>query len=139
GRVGPRLDAAFRYLVPAVDAAPVAAVLDAGQRGEHRVELAAGRVEHRLGAVVLGQHGPRVRGILRIARAGQRPGRLALQDGDRPVELVAHLFQALAGDGSLHRGPHLPPSGLISSGLLFRTKLTSVDTAYDVSVSPPVI
>ena len=44
----------------------------------------------------------------RIPRARHGPGALALQDGDRPVQVVAHLLQALAGDSSLHWCPRLP-------------------------------
>ena len=102
GRLGPGFQPALRDLVPAVDALTVAVVVDTGERGEYLVALAAGGVENRLGAVGLGEHGPRVGRVLRIARARHRPGALALQDGYRPVQVVAHLLQALAGDGSLH-------------------------------------
>ncbi len=92
GRVGAGVEPALGYLVAAVHALPVALPVDAGQRGEHPVTLGAGGVEDRLGAVGLGQHGPRVGRILRIPGARHGPGALALQDGDRPVQVVAHLL-----------------------------------------------
>ena len=76
----------------AVDALTVAVVVDAGECGEYPVALAAGGVENRLGAVGLGQQGPRVGRVLRIARACHRPGAPAVQDGYRPVQVVAHLL-----------------------------------------------
>ena len=42
GRVGTRVEPAFGYLEPAVDAPPVRVLLDAAQRGEYLVSLAAG-------------------------------------------------------------------------------------------------
>jgi hypothetical protein len=102
GGVGAGVEPALGYLVTAVHALSVAGLVDAGQRGEHPVTLVAGGQEDRLGAVGLGENGPRVARIRRIPRARHRPGALALQDGDRPVQVVAHLLQALAGDSSLH-------------------------------------
>jgi hypothetical protein len=66
GRVGTRVQSARRDLMPAVDALAVAVVLDAGQRGEDAIALAAGRQKHRLGPVGLGQGGPRVGRVLRV-------------------------------------------------------------------------
>ncbi len=85
GRVGTRVKTARRNLLAAVDALAVAVVLEAGERGENAVSLAAGRRQHRVGPVGLGQGGPRVGRVLRVSRAGQRPGMGALQDGYRPV------------------------------------------------------
>ena len=67
GRLGPGFQPALRDLVAAVDALTVAVLVDTGERGEHLVALAAGGVENRLGAVGLGEHGPRVGRVLRIA------------------------------------------------------------------------
>ena len=75
GRVGTGVEPTLGYLVAAVDALPVGAVVDAGERGEHFVALAASGVEDRLGAVGLGENGPGVGRILRIARARTGPGR----------------------------------------------------------------
>jgi hypothetical protein len=92
GRLGPGFQPAFWDLVPAVDALTVAALVDAGERGEYLVALAAGGVEDRLGAVGLREDGPRVARVLRIARACHRPGAPAVQDGYRPVQVVTHLL-----------------------------------------------
>ena len=92
GGVGPGVEPALGYLVTAVDALPVAVLVDPGQRGKHLATLVAGGVEDRLGAVGLGEDGPRVGRILRVPRARHRPGTLALQDGYRPVQVVAHLL-----------------------------------------------
>jgi SAM-dependent methyltransferase len=104
---GGRLDLqpALRDVVPAVDALAVTAGLDPVQRRQHSVPLAAGRVKHRLRAVVLRQAGTRVGGV-----AGEAAGRFRsrLQIGDRTVQLVAHLLQALTGDQILHSSPRLP-------------------------------
>ena len=108
GGVGAGVEPALGYLVTAVDALPVAVLVDPGQRGEDLATLAAGGVEDRLGAVGLGEDGPRVGRILRVPRARHRSGTLALQDGYRPVQVVAHLLQALSGDSSLHWCPRLP-------------------------------
>jgi len=108
GGVGAGVEPARRYLVAAVHASPVAGLVDAGQRGEQPVTLLAGGQEDRLGAVGLGENGPGIARIRRIPRARYGPGALALQDGDRPVQVVAHLLQALAGDSSLHWCPRLP-------------------------------
>jgi len=102
GGVRAGVEPALGYCVTAVHALSVAGLVEAGQRGEHPVTLVAGGQEDRLGAVGLGENGPRVARIRRIPRARHRPGALALQDGDRPVQVVAHLLQALAGDSSLH-------------------------------------
>ena len=92
GGVGPGIEPALGYLVTAVDALPVAALVDPGQCGDYFVALVAGGVENRLGAVGLGEAGPRVGRILRVPRARHRTGTLALQDGYRPVQVVAHLL-----------------------------------------------
>ena len=60
--------------VTAVHALSVAGLVDAGQRGEHPVTLVAGGQEDRLGAVGLGENGPRVARIRRIPRARHGPG-----------------------------------------------------------------
>jgi Methyltransferase domain len=67
---GLRIEPALRYVVPAVDALAVPAGLDPVQRRQHPVPLSAGRVQHRLGPVVLRQAGSRVGGI-----RGKAPGR----------------------------------------------------------------
>ena len=92
GGVGPGIEPALGYLVTAVDALPVAALVDPGQCGDYFVALVAGGLENRLGAVGLGEAGPRVGRILRVPRARHRTGTLALQDGYRPVQVVAHLL-----------------------------------------------
>jgi len=108
GRVGPRVEPALGNVAPAVDASPVGVLVDADERGEHFVSLAAGRVQDRFGAVGLGQGGSRIGRVLRIPRPGQGRGSLALQDGYRPIQLGAHLLKALTGDGYLHWCPRLP-------------------------------
>ena len=55
GRVGPGLEPAFGNVGSAVDASPVAVVLDAPERVEHFLALAASRMQDRLGAIGLGQ------------------------------------------------------------------------------------
>jgi hypothetical protein len=179
GGVRAGVQPALGYLVAAVDALPVAVLVDPGQGGEHLVALIAGGVEDRLGAVGFGEDRPRVGRILRVPRARHRTGTLALQDGYRPVQVAAHLLQALSGDSSLHWCPRLPSacggqhrlastpghgcaprtqnnspgglflpaeasadpsplsSGSMSSGPLFRTVLTAMDTGCDVR--PPAI
>jgi hypothetical protein len=179
GGVGAGVQPALGYLVAAVDALPVAVLVDPGQGGEHLVALIAGGVEDRLGTVGFGEDRPRVGRILRVPRARHRTGTLALQDGYRPVQVAAHLLQALSGDSSLHWCPRLPSacggqhrlastpshgcgprtqnnspgglflpaeasadpsplsSGSMSSGPLFRTVLTAMDTGCDVR--PPAI
>src|SRR4029077_8353923 len=106
--VGPRVEQALGNVAPAVDAPPVVVLLDADERGEHLVSLAAGRVQDRFRTIGLGQGRSRVGRILRIPRSGQGPGTLALQDRYRPVQVVAHLLKALTGDGYLHWCPRLP-------------------------------
>jgi hypothetical protein len=108
GSVRAGVEPALGYGVTAVHALSVAGLVDAGQRGEHPVTLLAGGQQDRLGAVGLGENGSRVARIRRIPRARHGLGPLALQDGDRPVQVVAHLLQALAGDSSLHWCPRLP-------------------------------
>src|SRR5271167_2096784 len=92
GGLRPGFQPARTDLVPAVDALTVAALVDTGQGGEDLFALAAGGIENRLGAVGFGQNGPRVGRVLRIAHACHRPGALTLQDGYRPVQVVAHLL-----------------------------------------------
>src|SRR5208282_4963937 len=99
---------ALGNIAPAVDAPPVGVLLDAHERGEHLVSLAAGRMQDRFGAIGLGQGGSRVGRVLRIPRPGQGRGTLALQDGYRPIQVGAHLLKALTGDGCLHWCPRLP-------------------------------
>ena len=108
GRVGPRIEPPLGNIAPAADASPVGVLVDAGERGEHAVALAAGRVQDRFGAIGLGQGGSRIGRVLRIPRPGQGRGALALQDGYRPVQVVTHLLKALTGDGYLHWCPRLP-------------------------------
>jgi hypothetical protein len=102
GGIGPRFEPTLRDLIPAVDASPVRIVIDAGERSEHLGSLATGRVKDRLRAIGLGQSGTSIGRVVRIPLASQGPGVLALQDRYRPVEVVAHLLKALAGDGNLH-------------------------------------
>src|SRR5579872_335063 len=81
GGVGASLEAAFRYLVTAVDAPAVAALLDAVECGHDAVPLPSRGTQDRLGPVVLRQAGARVGGI-----SVETADRLdALQDRDRPV------------------------------------------------------
>jgi hypothetical protein len=98
--VRPGIQPSRRDVVPAVDAQPVAALLDAGQRGQHRVPLSPGRLQDRLRAVILGQARARVGRIRRVAAAAQRLR--PLQVRDRPVQLVAHFLQALTGGADIH-------------------------------------
>ena len=58
GGVGPGVEPALGDLVAAVGALTVGVLVEAGQRGEHLVALAAGGVEDRLGPVGLGEHRP---------------------------------------------------------------------------------
>ena len=108
GGVGAGVQPALGYLVAAVDALAVAVLVDPGQGGEHLVALVAGGVEDRIGAVGFGEDRPRVGRILRVPRTRHRTGTLALQDGYRPVQVAAHLLQALSGDSILHWCPRLP-------------------------------
>ena len=108
GRVRPRVEPALGNLASAVDASPVGVLFDAGECGDHFVSLVAGREQDRLGAIGLGQGGSRIGRVLRIPLPGQGRGMLALQDGYRPVQVVAHLLKALTGDGYLHWCPRLP-------------------------------
>jgi hypothetical protein len=102
---GLRLEPAVRDIVPAVHAAAVATCLDPVQCCEHPVPLHAGRVQHRLRPVVLGQVRSRVGGI-----TGEPSGRLRPRPQviNRTVQLVAHLLEALTGDQVFHSGPRLP-------------------------------
>jgi hypothetical protein len=91
-RVGPGVEPTLGDLPAAVHALPVGVVVDPGERGEHLVTLAAGGVEDRLGAVGLGEDGSRVGRVLRVPSACLGHGALTLEDGDRPVQVVAHLL-----------------------------------------------
>ncbi len=102
GRFGPRVEPARRNLLPAVHALAVGVFLDAGERGEHLFSLGAGGGQDRLRPVGLRQRGSRVGRVLGVPHPGLRPRMLAVQDGYRPVQLVAHLLQALTGNGNLH-------------------------------------
>jgi hypothetical protein len=108
GRVGSRVESALGNLAPAVDASPVGVLLDAGERLEHFISLAAGRVQDRFGAIGLGQGGSRIGRVLGIPHPRLGRGSLALQDGYRPVQVSAHLLKALTGNGYLHWCPRLP-------------------------------
>jgi hypothetical protein len=92
GGVGPGVEPALGNLVTAVHALPVGVFVQPAQRGQHLAALALRGLQDGLGPVGLGKDGPGVRRVLRIPRARRGPGALTLQDGDRPVQVVAHLL-----------------------------------------------
>lgn len=95
-----RLQPPLRYLVPAVDAPPVPALLDPLQRGEHRIPLPAGRQQDRLAPVVLGQARSGVGRVFLHHRG--TPRFWPFQVRNRPVQFLAHFLQALTGGADVH-------------------------------------
>ncbi len=87
--------------VPAVHAAPVAAVVDPGKRGDYLGPLRLRRRDRGGVPVGLGQVGASI-ARLRTAAPGQRM--LAQQDRDGAVQVDAHFLKALTGNADFHVG-----------------------------------
>jgi hypothetical protein len=98
---GTRLKTFFRHRVPAVDAAPVAAVVDPGERGEHFRALRERRLHRGEVPVRLRQVRASVP-CLCLRHPGPDLRMLAAQHRDGPVQAVPHFFQVLTGNADLH-------------------------------------
>jgi hypothetical protein len=93
----------------AVDALPVAAVVDPGQRGEHLRALRHDRLHRRGVPVRLGQ----VRAsVAPLRTAAPEEGAFTREYQNRPVQVGAHFLKALAGDADFHRRSSMKKRGL---------------------------
>jgi len=98
----------LRDRLAAVNALAVAAVLDPRQRRDDLGPLGPGRFHRRLVPVGLREVRARVT-CLHAGAAGTRM--FPLQHEDRPVQVLAHRLQELAGNANFHRTPRLLPNG----------------------------
>jgi hypothetical protein len=103
---GPRFQPPLGHWLAAVEALAEATVLDARQRRHDLDSLAPDGLHRRLVPVSLGQ----VRAsIARLHATTARTRMLGLQHEYRPVKVIAHRFQELAGNANFHRIPRLLP------------------------------